>query len=249
MSTDTASETDTAHEAEDAILACEGLDVSYGTVAALRDVDLTIGEGEMVGVIGPNGAGKTTLSNTITGFLDYSGHVSYRGREVTEQSVNELVESGLIHCTESRDLFGFMSVENNLELGAYRHSEVGDDRLEFVYDLFPRLEERADQHARTMSGGEQQMLAIGRSLMGDPDCLVLDEPTLGLAPVVLDDISDGIERIREEGVTILLCEQNVTFAMDHADRIYLLENGEIVSEGDPQTLRDDDYIRDVYLGG
>jgi branched-chain amino acid transport system ATP-binding protein len=250
MSTDAAGETDTTNrEAEDAILSCEGLSVSYGTVAALRDIDLTVGDDEMVGVIGPNGAGKTTLSNTVTGFLDYSGRVGYRGEEVRERSVNDLVASGLIHCTESRDLFGFMTVEDNLQLGAYRHSEVGDDRLEFVYELFPRLEERSDQHARTMSGGEQQMLAIGRSLMGDPDCLVLDEPTLGLAPVVIEDISGGIERIREAGVTVLLCEQNVTFAMDHADHIYLLENGELVREGDPETLRGDEYIRDAYLGG
>jgi branched-chain amino acid transport system ATP-binding protein len=231
-----------------AALACEDLNVSYGKVAALRGIDLSVDDGEMVGIIGPNGAGKTTLSNTVTGFLDYSGRVQYRGSEVAEQSVNDLVGSGLVHCTEARDLFGYMSVEDNLQLGAYRHGEI-EERLSFVYDLFPRLEERADQHARTMSGGEQQMLAIGRSLMGDPDCLILDEPTLGLAPVILEDISDGIERIREEGMTILLCEQNVTFAMDHADRIYLLENGEITREGDPETLREDTHIQDAYLGG
>jgi branched-chain amino acid transport system ATP-binding protein len=229
------------------VLDCEDLRVSYGKVAALRGIDISVGDGEMVGVIGPNGAGKTTLSNTITGFLDYSGRVQYRGSEVADRSVDTLVESGLIHCTESRDLFGHMSVEDNLTLGAYRHGE--SERLSFVYDLFPRLEERADQHARTMSGGEQQMLAIGRSLMGDPDCLLLDEPTLGLAPVIIEDISDGIERIREEGMSILLCEQNVTFAIDHADRIYLLENGEITREGDPETLRGDEYIQDAYLGG
>lgn len=231
-----------------AVIACDDLTVSYGKVAALRGIDLHIGDGEMVGVIGPNGAGKTTLSNTITGFLDYSGSVTYRDSEIAERSVNDLVESGLIHCTESRDLFGYMSVEDNLQLGAYRHSEIAE-RLSFVYDLFPRLEERADQHARTMSGGEQQMLAIGRALMGNPDCLLLDEPTLGLAPVILEDISNGIERIREEGLSILLCEQNVTFTIDHADRIYLLENGEITREGDPETLRGDEYIQDAYLGG
>jgi branched-chain amino acid transport system ATP-binding protein len=231
-----------------AVLDCEDLRVSYGKVAALRGIDISVDEGEMVGVIGPNGAGKTTLSNTITGFLDYSGSVQYRGSEVAGRSVDALVESGLVHCTESRDLFGHMSVEDNLRLGAYRHGEI-NERLSFVYDLFPRLEERADQHARTMSGGEQQMLAIGRSLMGDPDCLLLDEPTLGLAPVIIEDISDGIERIREQGMSILLCEQNVTFAIDHADRIYLLENGEITREGDPETLRGDEYIQDAYLGG
>ena len=238
----------TSHESTETVIACDDLTVSYGKVAALRGIDLQVGDGEMVGVIGPNGAGKTTLSNTISGFLDYSGNVTYRRSEVAERSVSDLVESGLIHCTESRDLFGHMSVEDNLQLGAYRHSEI-TERLSFVYDLFSRLEERADQHARTMSGGEQQMLAIGRALMGDPDCLLLDEPTLGLAPVILQDISDGIERIREEGLSILLCEQNVTFTIDHADRIYLLENGEITREGDPETLRDDEYIQDAYLGG
>jgi branched-chain amino acid transport system ATP-binding protein len=231
-----------------AVIACDDLTVSYGKVAALRGIDLQVGNGEMVGVIGPNGAGKTTLANTVSGFLDYSGSVTYRGSEVAKRSMSDLVESGLIHCTESRDLFGYMSVEDNLQLGAYRHSEI-DEGLSFVYDLFPRLEERADQHARTMSGGEQQMLAIGRALMGDPDCLLLDEPTLGLAPVILEDISTGIERIREEGLSILLCEQNVTFTIDHADRIYLLENGEITREGAPESLRDDEYIQDAYLGG
>ena len=254
MSTDTdaADERDTETAATvptEAVLAVENLDVSYGKVAALRDVDLHVGDGEMVAVIGPNGAGKTTLSDTVSGFLDYSGTVQYRGEEVAGRSVSSLVASGLIYCTESRDLFGHMSVEDNIRLGAYRHGAVGNDRLGFVYDLFPRLEERADQHARTMSGGEQQMLAIGRALMGDPDLLVLDEPTLGLAPVVIEDISDGLDEIRSAGVTVLLCEQNVTFAMDHADRIALLENGEVVRKGTPESLREDEYVHEVYLGG
>lgn len=124
-----------------------------------------------------------------------------------------------------------------------------EDRLEFVYDVFPALEERADQHARTMSGGEQQMLAIGRSLMGDPDLLVLDEPTLGLAPVILEDISDAIDVIRDRGVTVLLAEQNVTFAMNHSDHVALLENGRVERRGSPEELRGDEYIRDAYLGG
>jgi branched-chain amino acid transport system ATP-binding protein len=141
-----------------------------------------------------------------------------------------------------------MSVDDNLDLGSYRRGDV-DERKAFVYDLFPRLEERKDQDANTMSGGEQQMLAIGRSLMSDPDFLVLDEPTLGLAPVILEDISEGIRAIQDAGVTILLCEQNVTFALKHADRINLLENGEFVRKGTPEEMRGDDYIRDSYLGG
>lgn len=224
--------------------------VSYGTVEAITDVDFHVNEGEIVGVVGPNGAGKTTLANAITGFLEYEGHVEYMGREVREQGAADLVAQGLIHCTEQRDLFGYMSVEDNLLMGAYRRGWDDHDRqLEYVYSLFPRLEERADQAARTMSGGEQQMLAIGRALMSKPVTLVLDEPTLGLAPIILEDISEALREINDEGVTAIICEQNVTFTMTHADRVYLLENGAFVREGDPETLRGDEYVRDVYLGG
>ncbi|PSP97719.1 ABC transporter ATP-binding protein [Halobacteriales archaeon QS_5_70_17] len=238
-----------APESAPDVLSTDDLRVTYGKVLALREIDLTVREGEVVSVIGPNGAGKTTLANTVSGFLDYEGSAEYRGREVADRSVSDLVSEGLIHCTEKRDLFGYMTVDDNLRLGAYRHGEDADERLEYVYDLFPALAERTEQNARTMSGGEQQMLAIGRALMGAPDLLVLDEPTLGLAPVILEDISDAIEEINDEGVTVLLFEQNVTFAMNHADRIYLLENGEVVREGSPGELRGDDYIRESYLGG
>ncbi|EMA48032.1 ABC transporter ATP-binding protein [Halococcus saccharolyticus] len=262
MSTDAAGDSDGARQADEGDgseqtgreagtetpLAIEDLRVSYGKVAALRGIDLRVGSGEIVSVIGPNGAGKTTLAETVSGFHGYEGSVRYYDTEVSTRSTSDLVSEGLIHCTEERDLFGHMSVADNLSLGTFRRGNA-DERRSFVYDLFPVLEERADQHARTMSGGEQQMLAIGRALMSSPDLLVLDEPTLGLAPVVLDDISDGLDRIQEAGVTILLCEQNVTFAMDHADRIALLENGEIVREGAPAELREDEYIHDVYLGG
>lgn len=236
-----------AEDRNDVVLSVQDLHVSYGKVNALREVDLQVDEGEILSVIGPNGAGKTTLANSVSGFLEYDGSISYRSQEVGASTPEDLVESGLIQCTEERDLFGFMTVEDNLELGTYVRGDL-DDGLEFVYDLFPVLEDRKSQTAHTMSGGEQQMLAIGRALMSDPDLLVLDEPTLGLAPVVLEDISDGIERIQREGVTILLCEQNVTFAMDHADRILLLENGEIVTSGSADELRDDEYIRESYLG-
>jgi branched-chain amino acid transport system ATP-binding protein len=238
-----------APESATAVLSATGLRLAYGKVVALKGVDLRVREGEIVSVIGPNGAGKTTLANTVSGFLDYEGSVEYRGREVSARSVSALVSDGLIHCTEKRDLFGYMTVDDNLRLGAYRHGEDADERLASVYDLFPALADRKEQNARTMSGGEQQMLAIGRALMGDPDLLVLDEPTLGLAPVILEDISEALEEINEEGVTVLLFEQNVTFAMNHADRIYLLENGELVREGPPEELRGDDYIRKSYLGG
>ena len=232
----------------DHILEIDGISVSYGKVRALKDLSLAVGEGEIVSIIGPNGAGKTTLSNTVCGFHPYTGSITYDGTEVSSTRPEALVREGLIQCTEERDLFGFMSVEDNLRLGAYARGNV-EDRLSFVYDLFPVLEDRSSQLARTMSGGEQQMLAIGRSLMGDPEMLVLDEPSLGLAPIIRADISEGIDEISAAGVTILLCEQNVTFAMDHADRIVLLENGEIVLQGDPEDLREDEYIRETYLGG
>jgi branched-chain amino acid transport system ATP-binding protein len=232
------------------VLETEKLAVSYGKVQALRGVDVTVREGEIVSLIGPNGAGKTTFANTISGFLDYDGSVRYRDQEVASIGQTNLVNQGMIHCTEERDLFGYMDVEDNLELGGYLQDDaVIEERKEFVYDLFPRLDERREQNARSMSGGEQQMLAIGRALMGDPDLLILDEPTIGLAPVILQDIADALDPIQERGVTILLTEQNVTFALKHADRMYLLENGEAVKEGTPEELRGDDYIRESYLGG
>ena len=231
------------------VLEVSDLAVRYGEVHALRGIDLTVREGDVVSVIGPNGAGKSTLADAISGFVEFDGAITYRGASVSDRETSDLVADGLIHCTETRDLFGHLSVQDNLELGAYRHNEGLDDRLAFVYDVFPALEEREDQHARTMSGGEQQMLAIGRSLMSDPDLLVLDEPTLGLAPVILEDISDAIDVIRDRGVTVLLAEQNVTFAMNHSDHVALLENGRIERRGSPDELRGDEYIRDAYLGG
>ena len=232
----------------DTVLSVSDVNVSYGKVQALRDVSLSVGEGEVTSVIGPNGAGKSTLANAISGFKSFDGVIEYRGSSVHGRPPESIVESGLIHCTESRNLFGLMTVDDNLELGSYQRGDVAE-RKSLVYELFPRLDERRNQRANTMSGGEQQMLAIARALMSDPDLLILDEPTLGLAPIILEDISDGIDAIQSEGVTVLLCEQNVTFAMDHADEIHLLENGEIVRSGPPAMLRDDDYIRESYLGG
>ena len=234
----------------DVALEAEGLEVTYGKVTALRGLDVIVTEGEIVSLIGPNGAGKTTFCNTASGFLDYGGSVRYRGQEIAFVGQTALVDQGMVHCTEERDLFGYMDVEDNLGLGGYlRDDEVIEERKEFVYELFPRLDERREQNARSMSGGEQQMLAIGRALMGDPDLLILDEPTLGLAPVILQDIAEALDPIVERGVTVLLTEQNVTFALKHADRIYLLENGEAVREGTPDELKGDDYIRESYLGG
>jgi len=234
--------TDTVVEASD-------LSVSYGKVKALRNVDITINEGEIVSLIGPNGAGKTTFADTTAGYLPYTGNIAYKGVEVSSVDQSTLVNDGLIYTTEKRDLFSFMNVEENLTMGGYRSRDTVNELLEFIYDLFPRLQERRSQEARTMSGGEQQMLAIGRALMGDPELLILDEPTLGLAPVIIDDISEALDPILDRGVTILLAEQNVTFALNHADRIYLLENGSVAKSGLASEMKSDNYIRDTYLGG
>jgi branched-chain amino acid transport system ATP-binding protein len=236
-------------EASSTVLEATDLDVSYGKVQALNGVDLRIETGEVISLIGPNGAGKTTFADTSAGFLDYSGSLQYQGKEVSERNNASLVEDGMIYCTEKRDLFSFMTVEENLELGAYRSQEALDENLEFVYEVFPKLEERRSQEVRNMSGGEQQMVAVGRSLMGDPNLLILDEPTLGLAPVIIQDISHALDPILEQGVSILLAEQNVTFALNHADRIYLLENGSVVKTGTTDEMKGDDYIRETYLGG
>lgn len=231
------------------VLEANSLSVSYGQITALREIDLTIEEGEIVSIIGPNGAGKTTFADTAAGYLPYDGSITYHGREVSTVKQSTLVEQGMIYCTEKRDLFPFMDVEENLTLGAYRSRDTVEETLEFVYDVFPKLEERRSQEARTMSGGEQQMLALGRALMGDPELLILDEPTIGLAPVIIQDISEAFGPILDRGVTILLTEQNATFALNHADTIHLLENGSVVKSGPAEDMKGDDYIRETYLGG
>ena len=233
------------------LLDIEDLEVYYGKTQALKGISLTVEEGEIVGVIGPNGAGKTTMLDAVAGLKEYQGSIKYEGTEVSDVNSRTLVKNGLVYCTEDRDLFPFFTVHENLQMGAHfrkDRSEVKAD-FEFVYDLFPRLEERRNQEAQTMSGGEQQMLALGRALMSNPELLVLDEPTLGLAPVIINDISEAIKRLtEEEGLTILLVEQNSTFALRHAERLSLLENGEIELSGRAEELQDDEYIKDAYIG-
>ena len=232
------------------LLQLENVDVSYGKTQALKNVSLEVNEGEIVGIIGPNGAGKTTMLDSIAGYKEYSGSITYEGTEVAETNSGKLVNEGLVYCTEDRDLFSYFTVHENLQMGAqFRNDrDAIQEDFEFVYDLFPRLDERRDQEAQTMSGGEQQMLAVGRALMSDPDLLMLDEPTLGLAPVIIDDISEALERLQDEGMTILLVEQNSTFALRHAERLSLLEQGSIELSGSADELRDDEYIRDAYVG-
>lgn len=234
----------------DSVLELEGVDVHYDKVQALEDVSLTVEKGEIVGVIGPNGAGKTTMLDAVAGFKGYEGSITYRGREISEYKSGEAVENGLVYCTEKRDLFPFFSVHENLLMGAQFRDDrdAVEDDLEMVYDLFPRLDERREQEAETMSGGEQQMLAIARALMSDPELLMLDEPTLGLAPVIIEDINDAIDELSANGLTILLVEQNATFALQHAERLALLENGSIELSGTAEEFKDSDYIRDAYIG-
>ncbi|MGQ9477733.1 MAG: ABC transporter ATP-binding protein [Candidatus Bipolaricaulia bacterium] len=232
------------------LLEVAGLDVYYSKAHVLRDVALGVGEGEFVALIGPNGAGKTTLFRAISGLKEYHGQIRFKGLGLP-RSPAAIVGLGIIHCPEERHLFPFMSVYDNLMLGAYKRDRDRTIRqdLELVYGLFPILKERKRQLARTLSGGEQQMLAIGRALMGSPKLLLLDEPTLGLAPIVRQTISKALKEINDRGVTILLAEQNVVFALERSQRLYLLETGRIVKEGTPTEFCQDEHIRRVYLGG
>lgn len=232
------------------LLEVENLEVFYGKAQALHGISLVVEEGEFVSVIGSNGAGKTTLFNAISGLIPYRGRIRFSGRELSRKPY-EIVQLGLIHCPEGRSLFPYLSVLDNLKLGAYRRrdGQITDD-LQVVFELFPRLEERQYQLAHTLSGGEQQMLAIGRALMGRPRLLLLDEPTLGLAPIVRVHISQALEAIQERyQMSILLAEQNADFAFKHSKRIHLLETGNIVRQGSAEELKEDEYIRQAYLGG
>jgi len=224
------------------------LDVFYEKAQALDGVSIEVNAGEVVSVIGPNGAGKTTMLEAISGLIDFEGQIRFDGTDLGGREPREIVERGIIHCTEDRDLFPFFSVHENLRMGGHRIDGDLTERFELVYDLFPRLDERREQEAQTMSGGEQQMLAIGRALMADPALLMLDEPTQGLAPVIINDISEAIEELSEHGLTILLAEQNSSFAMRHAERLYLLETGTVELSGTAAEFKENEYVRDAYIG-
>jgi branched-chain amino acid transport system ATP-binding protein len=211
------------------------VNVLYGKAQALQGVSIHVHEGEFVSVVGLNGAGKTTLFNAISGLVPYAGDIKWNADPLRGSTPAAIARGGIVQCPESRELFGDMSVRENLDLGGYHMPATERTRqLDWLFELFPILSSRQSQAARTLSGGEQQMLAIARALMMQPKLLILDEPTLGLAPVILDQLSKALDLLRRTTpITMLLGEQNVTFALPHADRVYVLEHARIVWEGDP----------------
>ncbi|NIC00843.1 ABC transporter ATP-binding protein [Halobacterium sp. R2-5] len=232
------------------LLEVDGIDVGYGDIQVIWDASLEVTEGETVALLGANGAGKTTILKTICGPLTPSaGDISFQGESIGHLQQDEVVPKGVTHIPEGREIFGDSTVRENLRLGAYTNREGMDEQLEHVYGVFPRLEERKGQKAGTLSGGEQQMLAIGRGLMSDPELILLDEASLGLAPVLVEDVFDAIDRINEEGTTVLLVEQDVNNALRIADRGYVLESGEITLSGSAEELATDDRVTASYLGG
>jgi branched-chain amino acid transport system ATP-binding protein len=234
-----------------ALLEVENIHSYYGNIHALRGVSLTVEEGEVVTLIGSNGAGKTTTLRSIHGILTpREGRIAFRGEEIQGVPVHDMIGKGISQSPEGRRIFHRMTVTENLEMGAYHRNdrtEIQEDMTR-VFDLFPRLKERVKQEAGTMSGGEQQMLAIGRSLMGRPRLLLLDEPSMGLAPVLVERIFQIIEEINKQGTTILLVEQNANVALEIATRGYVLETGAIVNAAPAEKLREDPKVREAYLG-
>ncbi len=233
------------------MLELENLHVRYGSIRALQGVSLTVAQGELVALIGSNGAGKTTVLRTISGLLRPSaGAITFEAADITRASTDRIVALGISHCPEGRRIFGGLTVAENLRLGAVaqRDRQAAADDLEMVLALFPLLRERLSQAGGTLSGGEQQMLAIGRALMSRPRLLLLDEPSLGLAPLMVERIFETIAALKAQGRTILLVEQNVHHALDVADRAYVLETGRITLDGPADVLRRDPFVEQSYLG-
>jgi len=231
------------------MLTVSGIDVFYGAIHAIKGVSLEVNQGEIVTLIGSNGAGKSTVLKTISGILRPSGgSIAFLGSEITRTPPHAIVSRGLAHVPEGRRIFGQMSVEENLEMGAYTAKGDTKAELERIYTLFPRLKERHRQIAGTLSGGEQQMLAVGRALMSRPKLLMMDEPSLGLAPLVVADIFSIIKEINKQGVTILLIEQNANMALHTADVGYVMETGLITLSGPGKELLQNPSVKAAYLG-
>ena len=234
------------------MLEIEGLVCLYGKVRAVDELSLRVKKGELVSLIGANGTGKTTTLRAISGLLrPAAGRIVFQGEEIQNASARSILSRGIAHCPEGRHIFPYLSVQENLDMGAYLRRNVegvaGD--LRKVFDRFPVLEERRRKMAGTLSGGEQQMLAIGRTLMSGPRLILFDEPSLGLAPNLVETTFDIIREIRDQGVTVLMVEQNAYAVLEMADRAYLLESGKVALEGTGQELLNNPHIKDVYLGG
>jgi branched-chain amino acid transport system ATP-binding protein len=233
------------------LLEVRKLDVAYGGIRALRGMDLTVGQGELVSLIGANGAGKSTTLQAICGLVPVAGgDILYEGRSIAGTPSYQLVRQGLVMVPEGRGIFGQLTIEENLAMGGYSRKDVAavQQDMEHVFELFPRLAERRRQSAGTLSGGEQQMLAIGRAMISRPRLLLLDEPSMGLAPLMVEKIFEVIRTIAAEGVTILLIEQNAKLALETTHRGYVLESGQIILEGRSADLLDDPKVRAAYLG-
>ena len=234
------------------MLKVDDLSVHYGVIQAVKNVSFEVNEGEVVSLIGANGAGKTSILRTISGLVRPSGgKIEFLGQEIQKAPARKIVASGLSQVPEGRHVFSGLTVMENLEMGAFLHKDRDENQknLKKVFDRFPRLEERKDQDAATLSGGEQQMLAMGRALMSKPKLLLLDEPSMGLAPIFIQEIFDIIQDIQKQGTTVLLIEQNAKKALSIADRGYVLETGKIVLSGTGQELLESDEVRKAYLGG
>jgi branched-chain amino acid transport system ATP-binding protein len=234
------------------MLKIENLQAAYGSIIALRGVSLEVGENEIVAVIGANGAGKSTLLRSLSGLLPKrGGTVTFMGKDITKASSDQIVRMGLIQVPEGRQIFNEMSVLENLRMGAFARSKKEDlqQDIDHVFSLFPRLRERSSQKGGSLSGGEQQMLSLSRALMSRPKLLMLDEPSMGLAPIIVESIFDIITQINREGIPIILIEQDALMALEIADRAYVLETGRIALEGRTEDLINNDRMREVYLGG
>ena len=232
------------------LIKVENLAAGYGLVEVLRNISLEINQGEVVAVLGSNGVGKTTLNNCLSGLIKpNNGKISFEDEVISNKSPEEIVDMGLIHVPEGRKLFPNLTVKDNLELGSYRRGKSNrSSNLENVLDIFPKLSERISQTAGTLSGGEQQMVAIGRGLMGDPRLLLLDEPSLGLSPLLVEQMFELIKKISDNGLTVLLVEQNVTQSLSIADRAYVIEEGSIAISGLSKDLLKNSDLKKSYLG-
>lgn len=234
-----------------AMLEIKDIEVFYGVIQAIKGISFEVNEGEVIALIGANGAGKTTILHTITGLLSpKKGSVIFEGKDITKVPAHKIVSLGMAHVPEGRRVFAELSVYQNLKIGAYTRKDKAEiaQTLEMVYKRFPRLEERKNQLAGTLSGGEQQMLAMGRALMSHPKIIVMDEPSMGLSPILVNEIFDIIQEVSAGGTTVLLVEQNAKKALSIADRAYVLETGKIVLDGDAKELMNDDSIKKAYLG-